>query len=152
MHLTLIFLGEIAPAILPHITGAATRLCSDMQPFHINCNGLGIFGTRRNPKTIWAAVDPAPELMDLHENLCDKLKRYGYEMDKGDFRPHITLGRSAGRADNRELVGAMERDASVNFGAWMPRRLTIYESRMLARGPEYRVLAHIPFAGGRDDV
>lgn len=139
-HLTLAFLGEAAPAILPHVTTAAARVCAAMPPFACRAFGLGFFGNRRNPKTLWAGVDPTPELEALHEGLWTALKAFGFSDKEAGFRPHITLGRCREAARNQALTQAMDEDEDVAFGSWDVRRITLCESRTTPRGAVYRTL------------
>jgi 2'-5' RNA ligase len=93
LHLTLAFLGEVSPAILPHVTAASERICAARPVFPCRAYGLGFFGNKRNPKVLWAGVDPSPDLDALHESLWQELKKFGFKNDEQAFRPHITLGR-----------------------------------------------------------
>ena len=146
MHLTLAFLGEVAPAILPHVTAAANRVCTAFPAFDCRAYGLGFFGTKRNPKTLWAGVDPSSELDALYEGLWKELKKFGFENDEQDFRPHITLGRCRESTRNLPLIEAMDEDTEVEFGEWTVKRVTLLESRLTPRGPVYHALDHAPLA------
>jgi len=145
-HLTLAFLGEVAPAILPHVTAAVERVCAALPAFTCRAYGLGFFGNKRNPKTLWAGIDPSPELDDLHEGLWTELKRFGFDKQENLFRPHVTLGRCREGARNHALIEAMDADEDVAFGEWVVRRVTLYESRLTPRGALYRNLAQAPLA------
>ena len=141
-HLTLAFLGEVSPAILPHVTAAAGRVCAALPAFSCRARGFGFFGTKRNPKTLWAGVDPSPELEALHEGLWAQLKKFGFENSEDEFRPHITLGRCREAARNHPVFKAMDADEETDFGAWEVTRVTLYESRLTPRGAVYRTLGH----------
>ncbi len=143
LHLTLLFLGEVAPAILPHVTACAERICAEQPPFPVRVFGLGYFGTKRNPQTLWAGVDPSPQLDALHERIGSELKRFGFAGPDKEYRPHITLGRCPPEARNRSLVETLADEESLEYGAWEAGRVTLYESRPSPRGPVYRNLAHI---------
>jgi len=146
LHITLAYLGEISPAILPHVTAAANRVCAVLPTFTCRAYGLGFFGTKRNPKTLWAGVDPSSELETLYEGLWKELKKFGFENDESDFRPHITLGRCKESARNHPVIEAMNEDTEINFGEWNVNRITLLESRLSPRGPVYHTLDHIPLA------
>jgi len=147
LHITLIFLGEIAPPILSHVTAAADHVCATLPPFDCHAQGWGIFGTKRMPRTLWAGVDPSPELDALHERLWSELKKYGFKNEAPDFRPHITLGRCHGDANNRNVVEAMDADEQTEFGVWAVKGVTLYESRLTPRGALYRKLNQSPLLG-----
>lgn len=145
-HLTLGFLGETSPAILPHLTVAIERVCTAFPAFVGRVYGFGFFGTKRNPKTLWAGVDLTPELDRLHEQLWVELKKFGYVDDEQDFRPHITLGRCRESTRNHPVIEAMDADEECSFGDWEITRVTLYESRLTPHGPLYRNLRHIELA------
>lgn len=144
-HLTIAFLGETSPAILPHVSAAVARICATSVPFTCRAYGLGFFGTKRNPKVIWAGVDPIPQLGALHEAIATELKRFGFKIEEDEFRPHITLGRCLERSRNHPLVEAMEEDESIDFGSWPVTSLTMYESRLTPKGAVYATLNRFQF-------
>ncbi|MBP8801320.1 MAG: RNA 2',3'-cyclic phosphodiesterase [Kiritimatiellae bacterium] len=147
LHITLAFLGEVAPLILPHVTAAADRVCATLPPFVCRAYGLGVFGTKRMPTTLWAGVDPSPELDLLHEQLWLELEKYGLKKKTSDFRPHITLGRCRSKTNNRSLVRAMENDGEIEFGDWTVKGVTLYESRLTPHGALHRRLNQSPLLG-----
>lgn len=146
LHLTLAFLGEVSPAILPHVTTASERVCAARPVFPCRAYGLGFFGNKRNPKVLWAGVDPSPDLDALHESLWQELKKFGFKNDEQAFRPHITLGRCREAARNHAVIDAMDTDEDVAFGEWDVKRITLYESKLTPQGAVYRNLAQIPLA------
>jgi 2'-5' RNA ligase len=147
-HLTLAFLGEISPAILPHLETAAKRVCATVSPFVCRAYGFGYFGSKRNPAALWAGVDLSDDLAALQERLWLELTRLGYKNREKDYRPHITLGRSREAPKNRELIEAMAADEDAEFGSWEATRITFFESLQTPKGPVYRTLLQIPLAGG----
>ena len=147
-HLTLAYLGEVSPAILPHVTAAADRVGAALPAFPCHVHGLGFFGTKRNPQTLWAGVEPAPELMALQEMLWKELKKFGYVNEADEFHPHITLGRCRESTRNHPVVKAMDADEASDFGGWEVTRVTLFESRLTPRGPVYRTLGHSALVGG----
>ncbi|MCL1921387.1 MAG: RNA 2',3'-cyclic phosphodiesterase [Kiritimatiellaeota bacterium] len=150
MHLTLAFLGEIAPSILPHLSTALTRVCQALPPVPCHAYGFGFFGNRRNPKIIWAGVDPTPGLDALHAALWHELKRFGFETDEDRFRPHVTLGRCKERARNQPLTDAMDADTEIDFGRWTAPDVTLFESRPSPKGSLYLKLNAFRLGGGKD--
>jgi RNA 2',3'-cyclic 3'-phosphodiesterase len=146
-HLTLAFLGETSPAILPHVYEKVTQLCATVQPFTCQAYGYGFFGTKRNPKTLWVGAEPVAELSALNESLWEVLKRFGFKTEADTFRPHITLGRCKERARNLPLVQAMDEEEQVDFGSWSVDGLTLFESRLTPKGASYAKLNRFQFGG-----
>lgn len=147
LHLTLVFLGEAAPPIVPHLTAATERVCSAMPPFVCRARGLGFFGSKRTPTALWAGVEPSLALTHLHERLWAELTKFGYTNDAPDFHPHVTLGRCRESTNNRSLIEAMAADDSTDFGSWSVSRVTVYESRLTPRGAVYHTLARVTLGG-----
>lgn len=144
MHVTLAFLGEIAPAFLQHINSAVQKVCETSPRFSCEVSGYGFWGTKRNPTTVWAAVSMPPELEQLQERLSKAVKKFGFTVDTENFRPHITLGRCRESCRNRRLIEAMDTDENAEFGQLAVNKVTIYESRLGPKGPVYRTLMKFP--------
>ena len=90
LHLTLIFLGEVAEEDLPSITTILDRVKT--APFSITFNELGSF-KRRDGDIWWMGISPNPPLQSLHKNLFEELVQAGFNLDARPFTPHITLAR-----------------------------------------------------------
>lgn len=147
LHVTLAFLGESSPAIFPHVVTAVTRVCGNFRPLSCRAYGFGFFGSKRNPKVIWAGIDPTPELEAFYEETWKELKRFGFKMPEDAFRPHVTLGRCKEAAKNGNLIRIMEADEEIAFGQWDASEVYLYESRPSPRGRIYRILNKLPFVG-----
>jgi 2'-5' RNA ligase len=147
-HVTLVFLGEVAPSFLPHVAAAMDRVCASTPSFDCRAYGFGFFGSKRNPQTLWAGIDLTPELDALYERLWGELKKFGFKNEEKAFRPHVMLGRCRETVNNRAVVDAMDADEAVAFGAWPVSRVTLYESRLTPRGAIHRTLARSSLQGG----
>ena len=146
-HITLAFLGEIVPAFLPHVTTALSRVCVSTPPFVCHAYGFGFFGSKRNPRTLWAGIDPSPELEDLYERLWAELKKYGFKNEESELHPHVTLARCRESVNNKAVVEAMNADDAYDFGSWHVSRVTVFESRQTPRGSVYRAVERVVLGG-----
>lgn len=144
LHMTMAFLGEVAPAFVPHLKEAGGALCADLTAFECHAHGFGIFGNKRSPRAIWAALDLSPELESLERTLNRGLQRFGLKPMTTEFRPHITLGRCKAKHDYRHLVRAMEQMPQPDFGTWQVQQVTLFESRVVKQGRHYQPLAQWP--------
>lgn len=142
-HITLAFLGEIVPSFLPHVTTAVTRACESVPPFSCHAYGFGFFGSKRNPRTLWAGIDPSLEMKELYDRLWAELKKYGFKNEESELRPHVTLARCRESVNNKAVVEAMDADDAIEFGSWLVSRVTIFESRLTPRGPVYRTAERV---------
>ena len=88
LHLTLHFLGETS-----NINGLRTAMDKvNAKPFDLVFRGLGRF--KRNGGDIyWVGAERSDALELLHRELSDALAEQGFPLEKGSFKPHLTLGR-----------------------------------------------------------
>ena len=63
MHLTLVFLGEIAQRRVQRATDILEKACGETDAFAFGVRGLGTFGSARRPSVIWAGI---PEPLKRH--------------------------------------------------------------------------------------
>ncbi len=141
MHLTLRFLGEVDEDRLPDVSGALDEL-QDSGRFAVCAAEVGSFGGRR-PRVVWvgfARDDGFERLRTLRQRLDGALTGAGFEMEAGEFRPHITLGRVRRQATAGDLAAirsAVADAASLDITSAV-ERVALVESRLLRDGPQYR--------------
>jgi 2'-5' RNA ligase len=108
LHLTLVFLGEVADRQLP----ALTAVFDDeivFAPFVARLTGLGVFPSRGAPKALWVGVgEGAPEVTELQRRAAELATRAGSRLEERVFRPHLTLARwrASRPADARRALAA----------------------------------------------
>ena len=94
-HITLGFFGDIDNLLADEIVSELDRI--DCPPVTVEIIGLGSFTRRGLPQIIFADVRLSDELATLRSRHERVLRRYGFELDKHDFHPHVTLARLNGR-------------------------------------------------------
>lgn len=92
LHLTLAFLGECPPSALPRIRRAMEKAAG--KPFELSLSGVGRF-RRREGDILWMGVEYNADLWALAEELGRRLAEEGFPARENEFKPHITLCRSA---------------------------------------------------------
>lgn len=90
LHLTLAFLGEVEPQRVSKVEKALASLT--IREFNLTFDHLGRF-KGRGGDIRWLGIKPCPELLDLHQALCQALKKEGFALEERPFTPHLTLGR-----------------------------------------------------------
>jgi len=91
-HMTLLFLGRVEDQYLPEVCSAIAEACYDKAPFEVMMNEIKIGPDKDHPKAIWLSGDIHEELHNLYTDLSQKLFSFA-QIQKKQFRPHITLGR-----------------------------------------------------------
>ncbi|MEH6470852.1 MAG: RNA 2',3'-cyclic phosphodiesterase [Halopseudomonas sp.] len=88
LHLTLVFIGEVQPALLEPIIEQLGKI--HFEPFRLECQGLGSFRSG----VLWLGVEPQPQLLALQQSLLAQLRPLeGLRLESRRYHPHITLGR-----------------------------------------------------------
>ncbi len=93
-HLTLKFLGEVRPEVIPAVEEVVERVAGSTRPFSLDIGGFGAFPTIRRPQVIWIGVEPTPALRCLKQDLEWALAEHGFTRETRAFHPHVTLGRA----------------------------------------------------------
>ena len=89
IHLTLAFLGEVAPQRLAAIREAAAA--AQVAPFEWVLDGVGSF---HNARVAWAGPSELPAgLTRLQAELDRGLRARGFALDERPFAAHVTLAR-----------------------------------------------------------
>jgi 2'-5' RNA ligase len=149
IHLTLAFLGEVAPPLSDQVVDAMRQPIPGIAPFRLAIGGLGMFPPRGAPHVLWLGIATGTrEIVALQSVLARRLNALGVDLEDRPFRPHVTIGRwkharpsdriSGADADSREAVAAMTVD-----------RVTLFESRLSSQGASHHPLAQALLAHTR---
>ena len=144
LHLTLVFLGEIADARIPAVIEAMTVDLA-MPPFDIEFASCGVFPPHGPARVLWLGVrDGAPETTLLFDLVSERLEKVGVPRERRPFAPHLTLGRwrDGAARDPRLLLPETGAVAVQSVSA-----VTLFHSRLLSEGPEHRPLAQARLSG-----
>ena len=143
LHLTLVFLGDCPEPVLEaaHEGFEALRV----PRFPLALQGLGLFG-KDKPHTAWAGVAPSPDLLHLQAKVETIARRAGCRVDARKFTPHVTLGRfpPPPPADAMRLERAVAMGQGFRTEPWEVAELTLWQSHLTGKGPQYEVLARYP--------
>ena len=108
-HATIRFLGPTDQGNIKEITHRLGEIAATCSPFSIQYSGLGIFSRGGRPKVIWVGIKSEDGgLRDLHHHIEDAVTALGFEREKREFHPHITLGRINGNRNLNSLQRKME--------------------------------------------
>jgi 2'-5' RNA ligase len=155
MHITLRFLGSVAPARIPDVEAAARAAADRSRPLSLRLTSIGTFpGGRRVPRVIWVGLEPDTgyaSLTRLYGVLANELESRGFGRETRAFAPHLTLARvreDRPRAEYDDLRGTI---AALARGFLPPapfgvEELTVFRSDLSPKGPRYTALARLPLA------
>lgn len=149
IHLTLQFLGDVAPGKIEAAAEALRGTCAGQHPFTFELRGLGVFPNPSRPRIVWVGIaEPGGALAALQRGVTGALAPLGFEAEQRPYTPHLTIGRVAREAGRRELVEVGElvtRTAGGTLGQVFVEHITLMKSDLQPAGAVYSHLAVIPF-------
>jgi 2'-5' RNA ligase len=143
MHLTLKFLGEISTENIGMVEKILQSEAAKRPVMEMGIGGIGAFPKMRHPRVIWIGVEAPPDLFDLRRGIEDGVARLGYNYDKYEFTPHLTLGRISRKASARDIrvVGDVLHEFQVGFiGVARIDAVHLYRSDLRPEGAKYTCL------------
>ncbi len=149
MHLTLKFLGNIRDHEIPEICQRVERVVREVPPISLTVVGLGAFPKLERPRVIWMGIDAGKqELVELQRAIDEGLRPMGFQYEKNDFQPHITLGRVAsGSIWTEQLQQFLADQETAKFGGFEIDEVIVYSSFVDRFGPTYTPMATLELAG-----
>ena len=138
IHLTLKFFGETDETKIPSICYALETAVAQSKPFTLKISNTGIFGSHYDPKILWFGIEKQDELENLARNIFTELKKCGWETDRQNFVPHLTIGRIKGLKDKplfQKIIGGYN---TVEIQEESVTEIILYESILGREGPLYK--------------
>ncbi len=149
IHLTLKFFGNIDESRIDPIAKSLEGPVQTFPPFSLSLCGIGSFPHAKTPRVIWMGLKEGKEkLIALQKRVEEELRGIGFEPEERDFHPHLTLGRARSSQGRDELVGAMERYRSQEFGNFEVERVVLFKSDLRPSGPIYTRLRELKLGFG----
>ena len=143
IHITLKFFGETEEDRIPAIYESMQKVASGVKAFRFSLKKLGIFGSSYEPRVVWAGIEPYRELVEIMQSLHNELKKAGFEPDRQNLVPHLTLGRIKYLADKPLFQNTMDQFREISSSEMMISSMILFESILKKEGPEYRAVKTI---------
>lgn len=147
LHLTLVFLGEVAEPQLEEVHFALETLRHPA--FDLTLSGLDIFGGDR-PQSLNIAARATPDMTELHRRIRSRLHGVGVETERRRFVPHVTLarfGKSMGSDETGRIGRFLAGRADLRLPPFRVSAFCLYQSILTADGAHYEALADYPLTG-----
>lgn len=140
LHLTLRFIGEVDRPAAEDVVTVLARVSHPAPAVAVR--GVGAFGRKGQPHTLWAGIAPDERLSVLHKRVERALVLAGIAPEPRAFLPHITLARLNRQAGPVEPF--LARNAALSLPPATPAAFLLYESRLGRGGATYDVVARFP--------
>ena len=136
IHLTLVFLGEVAEPTLPPIEHELSELT--FAPFPLKLSSLNTFP---RAGVLFAEVEPARPLLHLQTKVTDAMACCGFPPEDRPYHPHITLARFHGTIRLSQSQRALPPSLQRGFPA---DAVNLYRSNLTPAGAHYEILKSRP--------
>lgn len=147
IHLTLKFLGNVAPELIEEIKPTLAREAAKTEPIRIEAAGCGAFPGINSPRVIWVGlrgqIDP---LADLARRIEEALVPFGFAPEARPFKPHLTVGRVKGRARLQALQQMLLAHTGFSAEPFDAAQIVLYKSDLRPDGARYTPLFKTPFS------
>lgn len=151
IHLTIVFVGNVQEEQIKPIQDIVKDVCQGYGPFSIGIKGIGLFGSRRNPRVLWIGLDGAIDRMGyFRDDLQKGLRPFGIKEEKRRFKPHLTLGRfRKGARTGTHLDDLLSKYHDLTSPECIIEELVLFKSDLKPGGAVYSKLKEWPLNGKR---
>ncbi|MFQ5922132.1 MAG: RNA 2',3'-cyclic phosphodiesterase [Anaerolineales bacterium] len=141
MHLTLKFLGEIEQQQVFAVQKILDEVAEGSSRFVLEIKGFGCFPNRKRPRVLWVGFEPAgDDLLQLQTVLANRLEKIGFEGERRDYHPHLTIGRVRKGLSGAEtqVISGWAQDAQIGtVGKFEVESISLMRSVLKPSGAEH---------------
>lgn len=137
-HVTLAFLGDTDPALLPALTRLGDEVIAGAAPATLQLDRFEWWPGRSQPRLLAAVGESTPLLNRLHDGLKRGLASLGLPVEERPLRPHVTLARLTRAASS--VVRAADQPLPPLALILPVAEVTLLRSEPVAGGSRYTPL------------
>lgn len=140
-HLTLKFIGKTSEAQIFQVKESLTEIAARLFPFSYQLKGIGYFGLKKEPHVVWVGVEGGDNLKYLQKLIDRSMVDFGFEAEKMDYKPHLTLARIKSLSDVATFHKTILPFQDKHFQEELVQGITFFESRLTQEGAVYLPIA-----------
>lgn len=147
IHLTLKFLGDVSLDKIESIKESLKKIGRIHSPLEMSFGGIGTFPNFRRPRVIWLGIDRgAEQVIKIVSSIEMAMKKLGFQPERREFTPHLTLGRIKQRGVNLEKIKPeLKKYDKPNIPIVQVDRLALIKSELYPSGAIYTALEQFIF-------
>lgn len=145
-HLTLAFLGEQPESLVEKISALLTARLANVPRFEAALRGCGFFPNPRHARVGWVGAEPVERFGDVANAVRGAVKDAGVELDRSEFRPHLTVMRMREGWPPLSIETFTKALREYRSAPFAVDRVTLYESKLNPKGAEHTALREFPLA------
>jgi 2'-5' RNA ligase len=148
MHLTVRFLGDTPGGSVPALIGALEEALRGHPPISLTARGLGVFPDWRRPKVLWVGIeDPGGGLARIHQTVEKVVQTRGYDADRPEFHPHLTLARFRSLKGVQAAKNVVLSHRQFKSKPFPVEELTLFRSELRPEGAAHQAVRRFALAG-----
>jgi RNA 2',3'-cyclic 3'-phosphodiesterase len=140
LHITILFLGDTDEGDIVKICNKLSLRLKDFNSFLLKLTGTGVFKNVYNPKALWLGTEESENLRKLYEVIVNAIASIGFEIQKRNFIPHITVGRTKHIKNKSNFKKLIESLKVKEIDQIKISEVYFYESILTVKGSEYNVI------------
>ena len=107
--------------------------CCGTGSFAITIGGFGEFGNVGG-RVVWRGIEDSGELRRLHRELAEQLCLRNFEVERREFKPHLTMARRVILKEDVRLADLSDRVEPMSFTV---SKMTLMRSELTSGGANY---------------
>jgi 2'-5' RNA ligase len=148
LHVTLRFLGAIAPTRIARLVRCVALETQQIAPLRLRLSAARIFPSARRPRVVALGIEPEAPLASLAAALERAVVAAGCEPEARPFRPHLTLGRIPPRAGFPSVTAS----DTPPTDAFDVNEVLLFRSELHPAGARYTPLERVPLSSAYGDA
>ncbi len=157
-HITLQFLGEVAPDRLGALKQAGIEAASMCAPFSLGLSGIGVFPRSGPARVLWIGTESGlPEYASLAEYLEERLSAGGFgesaaaqgKLHSVGAHPHVTIARAKSPQGSHAINRALRENNQKKVdkeGVISVSNVVLFHSDLQPGGSVYTTVETFPLA------
>jgi 2'-5' RNA ligase len=138
LHITLQFIPHLIMIDIDKIILRVQHRLENYKNFNVILNTLELF-PQNNPKVVASSnIHPVSKLNGLSIIIGEVIENMGYEIEKRNFHPHLTLGRLQSKHCELPNIKVLKLDVWTN-------QIVLFQSKHSCNGANYFPLKKITF-------
>lgn len=145
-HLTFAFLGEQPESIVDNVSPDLERTLRSIAAFEASLKGCGLFPNPRHARVGWVGLAPEDRFGRVAAIVRDVVTRNGVELDRADFKPHLTLMRMRDAWPPASLDLFQKSLKDYRSTTFPVDKVTLFSSTLNPKGAVHTPLRTFPLA------
>ncbi|MFH0795080.1 MAG: RNA 2',3'-cyclic phosphodiesterase [bacterium] len=147
MHLTLKFLGATSEEDVPRLNEILTESVNNEPEFEMSVEGLGVFPSPHRPSVLWMGIkEGKANLARLAARIDQRVESLGFEREKRDYHPHLTLARIKALRGVEAMMEIVNSHKHLGAGHCRITRVVLFKSELRPEGALHTPIAFFPLA------